>query len=173
MICIFENISIGPLHIWTGWMPVNEYWTLPELVSVCECQWVSVNYPWTPIECTWMPLSECEHPISAHDHNWVIIECNSPWCDHENDHTCVRIEQPLNSIEWAWTPVSEYWIPLECCWVHMYDLSVCVEHLLNGTECMWMHLSENWTAPENPLSAHECFWVSISKVWMCTYRWSV
>jgi hypothetical protein len=137
-------------------------------INVNEWMGSAAEHPFSVM--WWMPFSECDHPMSAHDCHWVIIECDSPWCDHENDCICVRIEQPLNTIECIWMPVSEYWItpeqPLsghECLWES-------AELPLNANKCVWMWLSVYWTPPEHPLSTHECIWVSISKVWICTSR---
>ena len=125
-------------------------------MSLKQCfgngQWVSGNSPWTPLECTWMPMSEWEHSLSAHERHWVIIEHDSPWCDHEKDLICVRTEHTLNACECTWMSMSEYWTCPECLWVRM-----------NVKE--WVG-----TSPEHPLSAHECLWVSIWKVWMHTSR---
>ena len=58
---------IHPEHLWVhmntnGWV-MNIPWTL---VSAHECQWVSGNIPWTPIECTWMPLSKYLDNLNVH-----------------------------------------------------------------------------------------------------------
>ena len=183
---MFENISIGTLSIWTGWIPLSEYWTPCEWLwvhvnafewlwtapehplSAYECQWLSRNSPWTPIECVWMPLSEHEHQLSlsAHEYHWVIIECNSQWCDHEKKQICVRIEQPLNVIECSWTPLSEYWTTLSESWPPPEHNWVCVNIfewvlnmpwvLLNMSEC----ISRSVNSPWRPI---ECAWPPLSK----------
>jgi hypothetical protein len=131
------------LHIWNQihWAfrhmtRLNTHWTPPGhlWVPVNANEWV-LNTSWTPIECAWMPmseweyplnthecawpwLSECQHPFSVHNHLWVIIECNSPWCDHEKVLICVRTVHSLNACECAWLPLSQYWTHPECLWVH-------------------------------------------------------
>ena len=103
------------------WMPMSEYWIPPEHpLSALECQWMSGNSPWTPIECAWMPFSECEHPMSVHDCHWVIIEHDSPRCDHEKDLICVRTEHALNASECA------------------------CEQPLSAHECLWVSISKVW-----------------------------
>ena len=181
----FENIFIGHSGMrigWTHvehllntcectWMPMSEYWSPPEHpLSARECQWVSGNTPWTPIECTWPPLSEWEHPLSAHDRLWVIIERDSPWWEHEKVLVHVRNEHALNACECTWMPLSQYWTPpwtlvsaRQCQWVS-------IAHPLNTH---WVHMNANeWvgTSPEHPLSAHDRLWVSIWTVWMRTSR---
>ena len=147
-------------------MPVSEYWTPPEHpLSARECQWVSIehplntqwvhmnanewvlNSPWTPIECAWPTLSGCEQPMSAHDGHWVIVECDSLWCDYEKDLICVRTEHVLNACKWPWMPV-KYWTP--------------PEHLLSARECQWVRIDH---LLKTPLSAHECQWVSGNSPW--------
>jgi hypothetical protein len=143
---------------------LSMYWTPPERLWVCvntnewvgtapehpssahEHHWVGGNSLWTPIECTWMPLSECEHPLSPHDRHWVIIERDSPWYDHEKDHICVRAEQSLNTCECPWVPLRQYWTPP--------DLLV----RMNTFE--WV-LNTPWTL----VSAHEHQWVSGDISW--------
>jgi len=128
-------------------------------VSVHEWQWVSGNSPWTPIECAWTPLSECEHPMSVHDCHWVIIECDSLWCDHEKDCICVRIEQPLNAVECAWMPASEYWIPPECCWVHVNAF----EWVLNTPWTHWVCVNGIEWVLSSPWTPIECTWMPLRK----------
>jgi len=139
---------------------------------------VSRNSPWTPIECTWMPMSDWEQPLNTHwmclnanQRVWTPIECawmplnhfstlnafvwelNGAWMQLSAlEHLWVSIEHPLNAVECMWAPLSEYWIWPECFWVCM-----------NANE--WVG-----TAPEHLLSVHECLWVSIWKVWMRTSR---
>jgi hypothetical protein len=139
------------------------------LVSAHEHQWVSENSPWTPIEYPWMKLSECEHPLWAHEHHWVIIECDSPWGDHEKYLISVRTEWPLNTCEYTWMPLSEYWTCSECLWVCM-NIFKWVLNMLWVLVSMHAHQWVNENSPEYALSVHECLWVSIWKIWMRTSR---
>ena len=87
----FACLKTYPLGLWYvnrlnafEWV-LNTPWML---LSAREYLWVLVNSPWTPIECAWMPMSECEQPLnniecawmplSASDRHWVIIDCDSP-----------------------------------------------------------------------------------------------
>ena len=172
MLRIFEYTSIGSSSIWTGWMPLSEYWTSSECywvhvnafewlwtiaehpLSVHECQWVSVNSLWTPLtehECHWVSVNThwvCMNVIELFLNatycgvttrkNAFVWELNSPWTwlsTHE--HLWVSGNTPLNSIECAWMPLSEYWTLPEHYWVHV-----------NAFE--WV-----WTAPEHAFSAFE------------------
>ena len=143
------------------WTPMSDYWTPPEHpLSVHERQWVSIEQPlnihwvhmntneWvgTPIECAW--------PSWSHYLAWLTMvwPWNSSHLCRAQEHLWVSIEHPLNACECAWMPLSPYWTP---------------------PECLWVHVSANeWvgTSPEHPLSVHESFWVSIRKVWMRTSR---
>jgi hypothetical protein len=168
----FAYLKTYPLGLWYvnrlnafEWV-LNTPWTL---VSVCGCLWVIVNSPWTPIECTWTPMSEWEQPLNTH---WV----------HTN-----TIERVWKPIECAWTQLSRYWMGLTVAWpwerqhlrenwtapecdrVHMNTFEWVLNlpwMPLSMCECLW----GVWAAPEHPLSVHECLWVSILKVWMCTSR---
>ena len=119
-------------------------WGVPALVVMPSC----------------LPFRTCHHSLvmafghlSGHvRHHFQSSKSNSPWCDHEKELLCVRVEQPLNAIDRLWVPLSEYSTPLECYWVH-------------GNAFQWM-----WTAPKHPLSVYECLWVHISKVRMHTSR---
>jgi hypothetical protein len=79
LICVRTEHSLNVCEC--AWTPLSQYWTCPEhlwvhvnafksvlntpwmLVSAHECQWVSGNIPWIPIECTWMPMSEWDYPL--------------------------------------------------------------------------------------------------------------
>ena len=155
-----------------AWTPMSEYWSSG---GAHECQWVSGNSSWRPIECAWLPLSECEHPMSVHDHHWVIIERDSLWCDHEKDLICVRTEHALNACECVWMPVSEYWTPPECLWVHVNANEWVLNTPWTPIECAWMPLSEreqplniNWvrmTTIEWVWTPNECAWTPLSQYW--------
>jgi hypothetical protein len=155
------------------------------LVSASECQWVIVNSPWTPIECTWRPMCEWEQLLNTHwvrmntieqvwtpnDSAWPPLSSYWVWLnDHEKDHICVRIDLHPNAIECLcvclWVSIEHPLNAVECTWMPLSECWTPPEH----SECMWMQLSEYWTALEHPLSAHEHLWVSISKFWMRTYR---
>ena len=153
---MFENTSIGPSSIWTGQTPLSEYWTPPEClqVSVHAYEW-ELNSPWTPIECAWLPLGECEHPTSEHDCHYVIIECESPWCDHEKNLMCVKTEHALNACECAWMPVSDYWTPPERLWVRLNANEWVLNTPWTPIECAWTSMSE-W---EQLLNTH---WVRMN-----------
>jgi hypothetical protein len=170
----------------------NNEWvgTAPEHpLSAHDWQWVSIEHH---LNTHWVCTNANEWVwtlVSAHDCHWVIIECDSPWCDHVKVLICVRTEHSLNTCECAWTPLGQYWTHPECLVlvsVHEH-LWVSMEHPLNTCEYMWTTLSENWTHPEclwifvnanewvgtsreHSLSNHECLWVSIRKVWMCSSR---
>jgi len=135
-------------------------WTAPEHpFSVNECQWVSGNSPSTPIECTWMPLSECEHPFSAHECHSVIIECSSLWCDHEKKiPLCENWTAPeciwvwVNTFEWVWTTP-------ECYWVHVNAFEWILNTLwmlLSVRECLGVSVNSPWTSIE-------CQWTPLNK----------
>jgi hypothetical protein len=115
-------------------------------LSVHECQWVSENSPWSPIECAWPPLSEWEHqhawpPLS---HYWMRLTVVWPW---ERTHLCQnwtcpeRLRVHMNACEWvlntSWMRMS----PCKCQWVS-------IEHPLKTIECAWMPTSE-WERPLN------------------------
>jgi hypothetical protein len=186
---IFENRSIGPLSLWTGWMPLSEYWTPRNAIacmwmplSKCEqppnTHWVHMNaneWEWAASEHHWVHMNACAHSLSACECHWFTIECDSPWCDHEKEHLCVEIELPLNLIKCVWTPLSEcyhplnaiegtwmhlseYWMPcnaIECAWMHW----VSVNSLWTPIECAWMPMSES----EQPLNTLECAWMPMSE----------
>ena len=175
-----------PMSKWE--QPLNTHWVCMnanEYVGTArehpmrahDHQWVTGNSPWTSIECAWMPLSECEHLLSAHECHWVIIECNSPWCDHEKD--CIRselhspwmllsarerlwlsIEHSLNAIECTWTPLSEYWTLPECLWVRVNTFEWVLKMpwmLVSAHECQWVSGNSLWTSIEctrTPLSKY-------------------
>jgi len=157
----FAYLKTYPLGLWYvnrlnafEWV-LNTPWTL---VSVCGCLWVIVNSPWTPIECTWMPMSECEHPLNTH---WVCMnvigsflnathrgvtmrktaflwELNSPWMRlSAHEHLWLSIEHPLDAIECAWTLLSEYWICPECHWIHVNAFEECEQPL----NTHWVHMN--------------------------------
>jgi hypothetical protein len=129
---------------------LNTSWTL---VSANECQWVSRNSLWTPIECAWMPLSEYEHAWIVHKCHWVIIEIehNSPWCDNEKDLICVRTDHTLNACECMWMPLSEFWTSPDHLWVCLNTFEWDWTH----PECLLVSMNASeWvgTSPEHPLS---------------------
>jgi hypothetical protein len=147
----FEKIFIWPSGTWTcwtciehllnasecAWTPMSEYWAAPEhLLGEHECQCVSI-----------------EHPLSAHECHWVIIECDSPWCDHKNDRICVRTDLALNTSDCTWIPLSDYWTPTECLWVHVNANEWVLNTQWTPNECACTPMSE-W---EQPLNTH----------WMC------
>ena len=66
----------------------------------------------------------------------------------------------------GWMPLSEYWTPPECYWVHMNTfewLWTAPEHTLSMHECQWVSVNSLWT----PLRVHECHWVSVNTHWVC------
>ena len=168
-LCKFENIFNGLSGTWIGrthiehllntcectWKPMSERWTPPEHpLSVHGCQWVSGNTPWTPIECTWQPLNECECPLSAHDHLWVILNATHhvrPW---ESSHLCQNWTHP----ECLWVRMNVFESVLNTPWLLVSapeHLGVSTKHALNACECTRMPMSE-W---EHPLNTH---WVRMN-----------
>ena len=145
------------------------------LVSARECLWVIVNSPWTPIECAWMPMSDCEQPLNTH---WVCLNAIE-WVWTPIEYTCMPLSYYWTwlTVVWQWERMHlcENWTAPECDWVHLntaewvlntsWMLLSAREHLwvsinaLNACECMWMPLSEYWRAPE-PI---ECAWTPLSK----------
>jgi hypothetical protein len=143
---------------------LNTPWTL---VSVRECQWVSIEHPlnthWVQMNANaneWVGTAP-EHPMGAHDGHWVSV--NTQWV------RMTAIESLLNATHHGVTMrkisfVSEMntlWMLVSAC----ECLLVSDEHLLNACEYPWMPMSEHWTPPEHPLSAHECQLVSGNNLW--------
>lgn len=92
--------------------------------------WERIEHQMKASECTWMPLSGCEHPLNTHwvhmnANEWVRTAMNTNWV-HIDAIECV-----LTSIECAWMPVCHYWMWLATVWP-------------------WerLHLCENWMVPE-------------------------
>ena len=132
-------------------------------VRMTAYEWVLTS-PWTPIECAWPPMSECEHLwvrmnaieslLKAIHHDVTmrkfsfVSELNTPrMLVSAHEHLWVSIEHTLNTCEHAWMPLSQYWTPPDHFWV-------CV----NTFE--WA-LNTPWTL----VSAHECQWVSRNIHW--------
>jgi hypothetical protein len=171
------------LRIWTGWMPLSEYWTYPECLW---CMWTPMSeweQPWTPIECAWIPFSG----VNTH---WVCTYAIETLLNVTHHGMPMRKFSFVSELNTPWTLVSAQ----ECLWVTPWMLVsaheclwMSIEHPLNACEFAWIPLSEYWTcpehlwvlvnanewvgtSPEHPFSAHECLWLSIRKVWMCTSR---
>jgi hypothetical protein len=166
-----KNISIGHLSIWTGWMPLSEYWTPPEWywVNVNALEWV-LKSRWTSLsvhECIWVSANNLWASLSAREHHGV--SANSPECNwvHMNaikwssNATHQGVTMRKNTVEWVWTPLnsSRMWLSAhECIWVSVNTpwmplsvhkcLLVSIEQH-DSVECTWMPLSENWTPYED------------------------
>jgi len=148
-----------------------------------------LNMYCTPPERLWVRMNANEwvgrapeHPLSVHECNWVIV--NTHWVCmtaiesllmrltmvwHEKDRTYVRTEWLLNTCECVWMPLSEWWTPPKCLWVHLNTF----EWVLNKP---WMLVSvhdHQWVSENSPWTSIECTWMPFSKlwkVWMCTSR---
>jgi hypothetical protein len=84
-----------PVNVNTFEWVLNTLWML---LSESEHLGVSIGHLLTAIECMWTPLSDCEQPLNIRwvcmnviewvwtpieCGYWIIIECNSLWCDPE------------------------------------------------------------------------------------------
>ena len=153
----FTYLKTHPLGLWYvnrlnvfEWV-LNTPWTL---LSVRECLWVIMNSHWTPNECTWMPMSECEQHLNIH---WVH----------------------MNAIEWVWTPIACAWMPLTYYWMRLTVVwprgRMPLSEFWTHPECYRVHVNVfEWvlSIPWTLLSARECLWVSMNSPWTsieCTW----
>jgi hypothetical protein len=112
LVSAHEHKLVSGNSPWTpiecAWKPMSEYQTAPEHpLNAHECQRVSIEHP---LNTHWVRMKVIEWVwklVSVHECVWVVIEHDSPCCDHEKVLIFVRTEHSLNDCECAWTPLSQ------------------------------------------------------------------
>ena len=145
MLCIFENISIGPL----SWMSLSEYWTPPECYA--ECTQMPLSDRKQPLTTHWVCMNANEwmetapeHPLSAHECHWVNVNARQMHVNAiELLLNVTRGGVTMRKTTFLWELNSPWmWLSAhECLWVS-------IEYPLNTVECTWTPLSEYLTCPE-------------------------